>query len=62
MSDEEIIEYALGFVEPTGRIDWEDLFFRLETAMGVDLPDSYLDPEIKRLKKIILQARKEANE
>lgn len=61
-TDNEIIEFALGFIPAEGRIDWEDLLFRIESVFDIELPDSYLDPEIKRLKKIIAKARKEANE
>ena len=58
-NDEQLIDYALGFVPDAGQIDWDDLFLRIEQAFDIDLPEDYLDPMIKRMKKLILAARRE---
>jgi hypothetical protein len=60
--EEEIVEYALGFVPATGPIDWDDLLYRIEVAFGIDLPSNMAAPEITRLQKAIRTARREAQE
>lgn len=59
---EEIIEVALGRYTSTRDIDWEDLLDRVERQLDIELPEDYLDPEIKRIKRAIRKAIREANE
>lgn len=59
---EKIIELALGRYTSTRDIDWEDLLGRVEVQLGIDLPESYLDPKIRQIQKAVRKAIKEANE
>lgn len=61
-TDEEIIDYALGFIPESGPIDWDDLLGRIEYAFNIDLPDQMNAPEIRRLQKMIRQARRETGD
>lgn len=61
VTDEAIVEYAIGWVPQTGAIDWDDLLYRIESAFDIDLPEAMLDPRIVQLKVLIRKARKERN-
>lgn len=56
---EEIVEYAVGFVDPDERIDWDHLLLKIEKSFDIDLPGDYAHPEIKRIQRAIRAARRE---
>ena len=58
---DEVSSYLADFYQDQ-RIDWDDALLRVEHAFGVDLPESMLDPTIKRIKaayRAEIRARKE---
>lgn len=58
---EAIVDYAEGWWPESGPIDWESLLNRIESAFDIELPETYSAPEIKRVQRAILKARREAN-
>ena len=47
---DEVARYLADFYQGQ-RIDWDDALLRVEHAFDVDLPESMLDPFIKRIKR-----------
>jgi len=57
---EEIITYALGWCpEYPGKVEWADLYDRIESVFDVDLGCDLLGADIVRIKKGIQDARKQ---
>ena len=59
---EAIADTALGFYPPGTTVDWDDLLYRVETTMGIDLPQEMLHPDIVKIQKYVRKARREASE
>lgn len=59
---ERIAEIALSYYALSERMDWDDLLYRAESDLGIDLPENMLDPKIIEIKKYMNRARREARE
>lgn len=60
---EQIIELALGrYSDPGDRIDWDDLLYRIEATLDIDLPSDFSDPVIDTIRRAVRRARREAAE
>lgn len=60
--EEQIADFADGWATGPERVDWEDLLYRMESHLEIDLPSDYMHPVIKRIKAIVRRVRKEARE
>lgn len=47
---------------PLGRVDWEDLLWRVESHADYDFGNDMLSDEIKSVKKYVKRVREELNE
>lgn len=57
---EQIVEYAVSMnPDFSKRIEWEDFLLDVEQVLDCDLPVSYSDPIIKRIKREVAKARRE---
>lgn len=59
---DELVEAAYEIVDgwyQEGRIDWEDVWDRLERQQDLDLGTDLLSPELKEIKKRVLKMRRE---
>lgn len=60
--EDQIADFADSWATGPERVDWDDLLYRMEAYLEIDLPADLLHPVIKRIKSIVRHVRKEARD
>lgn len=62
-SQEDVLEEARvidrAFYRP-GAPDWDDLAYRVESRLNIDLPEQWVDPLMKAIKSAVRKDRRES--